>query len=362
MLRCAVIAALRQQGGQQAAALPAAAAAAATSAGRWAAAAGSPSLQLRGLFGGLASTDLSTVLGSGGVEPHSPAFKANRAAMDNLIAQLDQGGWLAGWRALQLPLARVLRPGCCMPLLLLQAPLDCCLSSWQLRHRPPSPRPLVALLPCKLTADALPRSTSPCRSLPSSPLHTNSPSLSAPSPLQRIMPCRLSNPCCRHCPRAGGGRPQGGAAAPSARQAAAQVCCARVLMCLLHVTIGAADARGASKAGCRPAEQPGRYTCLPPLLLWKAVVAADGCCRCCCCCAWTGSHHPTCIALQGVPRTAAGWQVSVPSSLQPPFLPVLMPLHPTCNPSQGAHQGAAGLRAGHRPSQLATEAPILCLY
>ena len=91
MLRCALIAAIRQQGGA-APGLPAAAAAAAaaTSAGRWAA---GSSAQLRWLFGGLAPTDLSTVLGSGGVEPHSPAFKANRAAMDGLIAQLDQGGW-----------------------------------------------------------------------------------------------------------------------------------------------------------------------------------------------------------------------------------------------------------------------------
>jgi hypothetical protein len=87
MLRGALIAVIRQQGGQ-AAALPAAAAA--TSAGRWAAAASAPSFQLRGLFGGLAPTDLSTVLGSGGVEPHSPAFKANRAAMDDLIARLDE--------------------------------------------------------------------------------------------------------------------------------------------------------------------------------------------------------------------------------------------------------------------------------
>ncbi len=90
MLRCALIAAIRQQGGAAPGLPAAAAAAAAASAGRWAA---GSSAQLRWLFGGLAPTDLSTVLGSGGVEPHSPAFKANRAAMDGLIAQLDQGGW-----------------------------------------------------------------------------------------------------------------------------------------------------------------------------------------------------------------------------------------------------------------------------
>lgn len=81
MLRT-LIAAARQQGAEAAALRVAAAAAAASRSvlgGR------------RGMFSGLAPTDLSTVLGNGGVEPHSPAFQANQAAMDELIAQLDEG-------------------------------------------------------------------------------------------------------------------------------------------------------------------------------------------------------------------------------------------------------------------------------
>ena len=153
MLRSVLIAAVRQQGGQ-AAALPAAAAAS-----RWAAA-GAASCQMRGLFGGLAPTDLSTVLGSGGVEPHSPAFKANRAAMDELIARLDEGERVAGclWS---------LKAVCKGP-------------GWACMH-------VVCAFVVQLT------DCQPSRSM-----------------------------CCRHSARAGGGRPQGGAAAPPARQAAAQ--------------------------------------------------------------------------------------------------------------------------------------------
>lgn len=168
MLRTALIAVARQQGAE-AAALRAAAAAAAAATSRSA-----PLGGRRGIVSGLAPTDLSTVLGNGGVEPHSPAFQANQAAMDELVAQLNSG--------------RPAPPFVGRP--------------WPRLRPPPCP-------PCPAAA---------CRCVVD---------FTAACPGHYLQALLLNVSCCCHCrrhwPCFGGRRAKGSAAAPPARQAAAQV-------------------------------------------------------------------------------------------------------------------------------------------